>query len=75
MHVRGFTRNPNSGVPPERRGTFAGVIDKIPYLKELGITMVELLPVQQFDPAGGQLLGLHASELLRAARQLCIGCP
>jgi len=49
MHVGGFTRNPNSNVTPEKRGTFAGLIDKIPYLKELGITAVELLPVQQFD--------------------------
>ena len=57
MHVRGFTRNPNSGVLPERRGTFAGVVDKIPYLKELGITMVELLPVQQFDPQEGNYWG------------------
>ncbi len=52
MHVRGFTQRPNSGVPADRRGTFAGVIDKIPYLKELGVTAVELLPVHQFDPAG-----------------------
>ena len=50
MHVRGFTQNPNSGVPANRRGTYLGVIDKIPYLKELGITAVELLPVFQFDP-------------------------
>jgi isoamylase len=50
MHVRGFTKRPNSGVAPERRGTFAGVIDKIPYLRELGVTAVELLPVHQFDP-------------------------
>ncbi len=49
MHVGGFTRNPNSGVAPERRGTYAGVIDKIPYLKDLGITAVELLPVFEFD--------------------------
>ena len=49
MHVGGFTRHPNSGVAPEKRGTFAGVIEKIPYLKSLGITAVELLPVQQFD--------------------------
>ena len=49
MHVGGFTRHPNSGVAPEKRGTFAGLIEKIPYLKELGITAVELLPVQQFD--------------------------
>ncbi|HXZ24612.1 MAG TPA: glycogen debranching protein GlgX, partial [Nitrospiria bacterium] len=50
LHVRGFTRHPSSGVAPERRGTYAGLIEKIPYLKELGITAVELLPVFQFDP-------------------------
>jgi isoamylase len=50
LHVRGFTRHPNSGVAPEKRGTFAGVIEKIPYLQDLGITAVELLPVFQFDP-------------------------
>ncbi len=49
LHVGGFTRNPNSGVAPEKRGTFAGLIEKIPYLKELGVTAVELLPVHQFD--------------------------
>lgn len=56
MHVGSFTADPSSGVAPERRGTYLGVIDKIPYLKELGITAVELLPVQHFDvqdaPAG-----------------------
>ncbi len=50
MHVRGFTRNPNSGVSEQKRGTFAGLIEKIPYLQQLGITAVELLPVFQFDP-------------------------
>ena len=50
LHVGGFTRHPNSGVSPEKRGTYAGLIEKIPYLKELGITAVELLPVHQFDP-------------------------
>lgn len=49
MHVRGFTQHPNSGVPEERRGYYPGIIDKIPYLKSLGITAVELLPVFQFD--------------------------
>jgi glycogen operon protein len=49
MHVRGFTRHPSSGVAESRRGTFAGLIEKIPYLLELGITAVELLPVFQFD--------------------------
>ncbi|MGN6546928.1 MAG: glycogen debranching protein GlgX, partial [Aureliella sp.] len=50
MHVAGFTRNPNSGVREGERGTYAGLIEKIPYLQELGITAVELLPVFQFDP-------------------------
>jgi len=49
MHVRGFTQHPSSGVSALKRGTYAGVIDKIPYLKELGVTAVELLPVFQFD--------------------------
>jgi isoamylase len=50
MHVRGFTRHPSSRVAEKRRGTFAGVIEKIPYLQQLGITAVELMPVFQFDP-------------------------
>src|SRR5262245_39247784 len=49
MHVRGFTRHPSSGVAEHTRGTFAGLIEKIPYLQQLGITAVELLPVFQFD--------------------------
>ncbi|MFN2150433.1 MAG: glycogen debranching protein GlgX [Anaerolineales bacterium] len=49
MHVGGFTRHPNSGVEPSKRGTYAGLIEKIPYLQNLGITAVELLPVFQFD--------------------------
>ena len=49
MHVRGFTRHPSSGVGEKTRGTFAGLIEKIPYLQQLGITAVELLPVFQFD--------------------------
>jgi glycogen operon protein len=49
MHVRGFTANPNSGLPAEKRGTYAGLIDQIPYLQDLGITAVELLPVYHFD--------------------------
>jgi isoamylase len=50
MHVRGFTRHPSSALAQETRGTFAGLIEKIPYLQRLGITAVELLPVFQFDP-------------------------
>jgi glycogen operon protein len=47
LHVGGFTRHPSSGV--ERPGTFAGLIEKIPYLRELGVTHVELMPVMAFD--------------------------
>jgi glycogen operon protein len=49
MHVRGFTRHPSSGLSEKTRGTYAGLNEKIPYLQELGITAVELLPVFQFD--------------------------
>jgi isoamylase len=49
MHVAGFTRHPSSGVSAKKRGTYAGLIEKIPYLQQLGITAVELLPVFQFD--------------------------
>jgi isoamylase len=50
MHVGGFTRHPSSGIAAQLRGTYAGIIEKIPYLRDLGITAVELLPVFQFDP-------------------------
>jgi glycogen operon protein len=49
VHVRGFTRHPTSGVSEKTRGTYCGLIEKIPYLRQLGITAVELLPVFQFD--------------------------
>ncbi len=48
LHIGGFTRHPSSGVT--HPGTFAGIIEKIPYLKDLGITHVELMPVMAFDP-------------------------
>ena len=48
MHVGGFTKSPTSGV--EHPGTFAAIQEKIPYLKSLGVTAVELLPIHQFDP-------------------------
>jgi glycogen operon protein len=47
MHVRGFTQSPSSRV--QHRGSFAGVVEKIPYLKDLGVTAVELMPVFDFD--------------------------
>jgi isoamylase len=49
MHVRGFTQHPTSGLPEAKRGTYAGLIEKIPYLQQLGVEIVELLPVFQFD--------------------------
>jgi glycogen operon protein len=50
LHVRGFTQHQNSSVSPATRGTYTGLIEKIPYLKDLGVTAVELLPIFQFDP-------------------------
>ena len=50
LHVGGFTKAEDSGVAAEHRGSLLGVIDKIPYLKSLGVTTIELLPVQAFDP-------------------------
>lgn len=50
LHVRGYTKSASSGLSADKRGTYAGLIEKIPYLKELGVTVVELLPVHQRDP-------------------------
>ena len=47
LHVRDFTHHPSSGV--KHRGTFSGLMEKIPYLKELGINAVELMPIFEFD--------------------------
>ncbi len=47
MHVRSFTRHPSSGV--RHPGTFAGIIEKVPYLRSLGVNCVELMPVYEFD--------------------------
>ncbi|MGE0455237.1 MAG: glycogen-debranching protein [Vicinamibacteria bacterium] len=57
LHVRGFTMRPSSGVAPEKRGSFLGLLEKLPYLRDLGVTIVELLPVQQFDPQEGTYWG------------------
>lgn len=57
LHVGGFTRNPNSGVHEAKRGTYSAVIEKIPYLRELGVTAVELMPVYQYDPQEGNFWG------------------
>jgi glycogen operon protein len=72
MHVRGFTRHPSSGVSEGTRGTYVGLIEKIPYLQRLGITAVELMPVIPVRRPGrtagkSQLLGLCADLVLRSA--------
>jgi len=55
IHIRGFTIHPNSGV--EHPGTYRGLMEKIPYFKELGVTAVELMPVNEFNER--QLLGIN----------------
>lgn len=50
LHVAGFSQGESSPVAPERRGSLLGLIDTIPYLKSLGVTTLELLPVMAFDP-------------------------
>jgi isoamylase len=57
LHVKGFTASRSSEVKESVRGTYAGLIEKIPYLKELGVTIVELMPVHQFDPQEGNYWG------------------
>lgn len=49
LHVRGFTKSPSSGVSADKRGTFAGILEKIPYLKSLGVTAVELMPAYEMN--------------------------
>ena len=58
LHVRGFTRDRSSGIPQEDRGTFAGVASRLDYIKELGITAIELMPAYEYEelmPSRGRL--------------------
>jgi isoamylase len=57
LHVRGFTRGEESGVGASSRGTYQGVVEKIPYLRALGVTIVELMPVFQRDPGQADFWG------------------
>jgi glycogen operon protein len=74
LHVRGFTAHPSAGLPPQQAGTYWGLISKIPYLQDLGITAVELLPVFAFNPLAapdGHRNGcLPANSDLRDPRKL-----
>jgi glycogen operon protein len=63
MHARGYTRDDSSGV--EHPGTFLGLCDKIPYLQELGVTAVELMPVAEFDENENLRHHPRTGELLR----------
>lgn len=62
MHVRSFTRHPSSGV--KHPGTFAGIREKIPYLKELGVNAVELMPIYEFDEFENSRPNPQTGELL-----------
>lgn len=50
LHVGGFTADPACGLPPQLRGTYAGLAARADYLRDLGVTAVELMPVHEFDP-------------------------
>jgi len=63
IHVRGFTRHPSSGVA--HPGTFSGIVEKIPYFRELGVTAVELMPVTEFEECDNPRSNLLTGEPLR----------
>ena len=73
LHVRGFTMDPSSGVVDSQRGTFAGLVEKIPYLRELGVTAVELLPVHQVDPQEGSYWGYMTLSFFAPNRSFAAG--
>jgi isoamylase len=62
LHVRGFTQHPSSGV--SRPGTFAGLVEKISYLKALGVNVVELMPVWEFEEADSDRIDPFTGEQL-----------
>jgi glycogen operon protein len=62
LHLRGFTKHPSSGV--ERPGTYLGLIEKIPYLRSLGVTTLELLPLFEFDETENSRRNPRSGELL-----------
>lgn len=62
MHVRGFTHSPTSNI--RYPGTFAGIREKIPYLKELGINCIELMPIFEFDETDNSRINPETGERL-----------
>jgi isoamylase len=63
MHVKGFSYHPSS--PAEQKGTYKGVSEMIPYLKELGVTAIELMPIQEFDENENLNKDPHTGEKLK----------
>jgi len=74
LHVRGFTRNPNSDVDAAHAGTYAGLVEKIPYLKDLGVTAVELMPVFQRDPQESDYWGYMPLSFFAPHAQYASNC-
>jgi len=72
LHVDAFTRR-DPQVPADRRGTYRGLIEKIPYLLDLGVTAVELMPVFQWDPQEGNYWGYMPMGFFAAARRFAAG--
>jgi glycogen operon protein len=66
MHVRGFTKHISSKV--KHKGTYLGIVDKIPYLKELGVTMIELMPAYEFRE-------IKKEPVTSMKGQFCIDAP
>lgn len=71
LHVRGFTQHPSSPVSAAHRGTFEGLVDMIPYLVDLGVTAVELMPVFQHDPQSGDYWGYSPMSFFAPHRGYC----
>ena len=63
LHVRGFTIHPSAAVAAP--GTYSGLVEKIPYLRELGVTAVELMPVQEFDEEHNTRVNPRTGERLK----------
>jgi glycogen operon protein len=63
LHVRGFTRNASSNV--RQPGTYAGLVEKIPHIKSLGVTAVELLPIHEFDETDCPFLNPLSGDRLK----------
>lgn len=67
LHVRGFTKHSSSGLPAAKRGSFSGIIEKLPYLKELGVNVLELMPPYEFQ----ELMFERFEPLSPKARERC----